>query len=236
MHAAGQHFKKNYGLPYIVLVSEPEHKANRLAVAERNLMEFLKPAVSCPIECNCLLVCVQISCGFGERRVRALQRADCPHAPGCGLPARFDNRLALSPHASSSPARQRELLQEHCSCLSLRRRPPPAAAATVPGTAACSVQQRSWWPAAVACAVQHSLTVTGTDSRDDSDGRFLTVLSILCRSWPTDQHSKESHMIMSGNIGLGRHFWHTINQYILVRFQQTRVSLAQWSISGLGYS
>jgi hypothetical protein len=39
-------------------------------------------------------------------------------------------------------------------------------------------QQRSWWPASVVCGVQHSLTVTGTKNRDDSDGRFLTVLSI----------------------------------------------------------
>ncbi len=29
MHAAGQQFKKNYELPYIVLVSEPEHKAKK---------------------------------------------------------------------------------------------------------------------------------------------------------------------------------------------------------------
>jgi hypothetical protein len=34
---------------------------------------------------------------------------------------------------------------------------------------------------------------------------------------------------MSGKIGLGRHFWHTINQNILVRFQQTLASLEQWS-------
>ncbi len=39
-------------------------------------------------------------------------------------------------------------------------------------------QQWLWWPAAVDCAVQHSFTVIGTDSRDGSYGRFLTVLSI----------------------------------------------------------
>ena len=45
----------------------------------RNLMESVKPAVSCPVECNRLLVCVRISCGF--------RRAACPRAPASRLPA-----------------------------------------------------------------------------------------------------------------------------------------------------
>ena len=99
---------------YLILFSFPSlsMKQNHMAVSERNLMEFVKPAISCPIECNLLLVCVLISCGFQkaacprapEQLVRALQRADCLHAPACGLPAHFGNRLASSPHASSYPA------------------------------------------------------------------------------------------------------------------------------------
>jgi hypothetical protein len=162
---------------YPVLLSFPSLsiKQDRLAVAERNLMEFVMPAVSCPIECNRLLVCVRISCGF--------RRAACLRAPACRLSARSGVRMARALWQQACPLASweqfsRELLQTDCSCLALRRRPPPAAAATAPGTVACSGSSGpgglQLWP--VLC--QHSLTVTGTDSRDDSDGRFLTVLSI----------------------------------------------------------
>jgi hypothetical protein len=61
-------------------------KQNHMAVSERNLMEFVKPAISCPIECNLLLVCVLISCGF--------QKAACPRAPGVEVAS----HLAESPN------------------------------------------------------------------------------------------------------------------------------------------
>jgi hypothetical protein len=129
----GSFSRRSTKYPVLLSFSTLSIKQNRLAVAERNLMEFVKPAVLCPIECNRLLLCVRISCGFRRADCRlSAQRADCPHGPACGWPARFDNRLARSPHASSSP------LQADCSCLALRRRPPPAAAATAPGTVACS--------------------------------------------------------------------------------------------------
>jgi hypothetical protein len=41
----------------------------------------------------CLSVCGSRA-GFGEWHVCVLQRADCPHALACGLPARLGNRLA----------------------------------------------------------------------------------------------------------------------------------------------
>ncbi len=129
MHVAGQHFKKNYELPYIALVSEEsEHKAKS---SGRNLMEFVKPAVSCPIECNRLLVCVRVSASgmyarSSEQVVRTLRRADCPHALATGLLARL--MRALLPRAPAVD----------CSCLALRWRPPPTAAATAPQTVACS--------------------------------------------------------------------------------------------------
>jgi hypothetical protein len=174
VHAAGQHFKTNYKLPYIVLVSEPEHQAKPSGRSRTNLMEFVKPTKSCPIECNRLLVCVRISCGHVsacsiEQIVRSLRRADCPHALQQAFP------LASSFSPTSSCKRNR-------SCLALRRRPPPAAAATARG---------------LFCAAAAVVLVACSGS--------------LCC------------------IGLGRHFWHTINQNILVRFQQTRPSLAQWS-------
>ncbi len=144
---------------YLILFSFPSlsMKQNHMAVSERNLMEFVKPAISCPIECNLLLVCVLISCGFQkaacprapEQLVRALQRADCLHAPACGLP------LPWAPVGPTSRCRS--------NC---------------PWDCDVHLQQWSWWPAGVAYAVQHSLTVTGSDSKDDSYGRFLTVLSI----------------------------------------------------------
>ena len=121
----------------------------------------------------CLSACGSRA-GFGKRRVRALQRADCPHAPACGLPARFGNRLARSPHASCSPASSCKRIapasRSGGAHLPLLQRRPWD----------CGVQRPQWlWrPAAVACAVQHSFTVIGTDSRDGSYGRFLTVLSI----------------------------------------------------------
>ena len=73
---------------YPILLSFPSLsiKQNRLAVAERNLMEFVKPALSCPIECNRLLVCVQISCGF--------RRAACPRTPASRSSARSGVRIA----------------------------------------------------------------------------------------------------------------------------------------------
>ena len=101
----GSFSRRSTKYPVLLSFSTLSIKQNRLAVAERNLMEFVKPAVSCPIECNRLLVCVRISCGFRRADCRlSAQRADCPHGPACGWPARFDNRLARSPHASSSPA------------------------------------------------------------------------------------------------------------------------------------
>jgi hypothetical protein len=148
-------------------------------------MEFEKPAVSCPIYCNRLLVCDTLWCGsragFGKRFVRALQRADCPHALACGicgLPARLGSRLARSPCASTYPAsccnQVAPALRSGGAHLPLPQRPLSDAAWD------CGLQrpQWLWWPAAVACAAQHSFTVIGTDSRDGSYGRFLTVLSI----------------------------------------------------------
>jgi hypothetical protein len=135
VHAAAQPFKKNYELPYIVLVSEPEHKAKLSGSSRTNLMEFVKPAVSCPIECIRLLVCVRISCGFW--------RAACPRAPASRLSARSGVRIARALWEQACPLASckqfsRELLQADYSCLALRRRPPAAAAATVRGTVACS--------------------------------------------------------------------------------------------------
>jgi hypothetical protein len=149
-------------------------KQNRLAVAERNLMEFVKPAVSCPIECNRLLVCVRISCGF--------RRAACPRAPVSRLSARSGVRIARA-LTTGLPAclMQAVLPRAPASRLLLPRSPAaPTSRCRSDGPCDCGVQRQqwSWWPAAVACAVQHSLTVTGTDSQDDSDGRILTVLSI----------------------------------------------------------
>ena len=163
-----------YCYPVLLSFSTLSIKQNRLAVAERNLMEFVKPAVLCPIECNRLLLCVRISCGFRRADCRlSAQRADCPHGPACGWPARFDNGL---------PARlmQAVLPRAPASGLLLPRAPAPTPRCRSDGQWDCGLQrpQWPWWPEAVACAVQHSLTVTGTDSLDDSDGRFLTVLRI----------------------------------------------------------
>jgi hypothetical protein len=80
-------------LPYIVLVSNPEQKAKSSAVAARNLMIFVKPAVLCPIECNQLLVCVTPRADL-VRRVRALQQVDCPRAPANGLSTHSGKRIA----------------------------------------------------------------------------------------------------------------------------------------------
>jgi hypothetical protein len=122
---------------YPILLSFPSLsiKQNRLAVAERNLKEFVKPAVSCPIECDCLLVCMRISCGF--------RRAACPRAPVSRLSARSCVRIARALWQQACPLSSceqfsRELLQADCSCLALRQRPPPAAAATAPVTVSCS--------------------------------------------------------------------------------------------------
>ncbi len=100
------------------------------------------------------------------RTLRWFRCADCPRALATGLPA-FLMR-AVHPRAPASEL----LLPRTPAALTSRCRSG--------GPWDCGMQrpQWSWWPSAVACAVQHSLTVTGTDSRDDSDGRFLTVLSI----------------------------------------------------------
>ncbi len=137
MHAAGQHFKKNFELPYIALISEHEHKAKS---SGRSLMKFdgiceARSIVQCPIECNCLLVCVRISCGF--------RRATCPRAPASRLSARSGVRIARALWQQACPLASceqfsRELLQADCSCLALRLHPPSAAAATAPGTVTCS--------------------------------------------------------------------------------------------------
>jgi hypothetical protein len=151
-----------------------------------------------------------VDCPHSEQIVRTVRRADGPRALTTGLPARL--MQAVLPRAPAS---------------GLRAPAAPTSCCRSDGPWDCRVQRQqwSWWPAVVACAVQHSLTVTGTDSRDDSDDGP----DYFCRSWPTDYHSKESQIIMSGKIGLGRHFRHTINQNILVRFQQTLAPLDQSS-------
>jgi hypothetical protein len=170
----GSFSRRSTSYPILLLFSSLSIKQNRLAVAERNLMEFVKPAVSCPIECNRLLVCVRIWRGF--------RRAACPRAPASRLSARSGVRMACT------------LWQQACLLASCKQFPPasglllpraPAAPTSrcrsdSPWDCVVQRQQWCWWPAAVlvAFAVQHSLTVTGTDSRDDSDGRFLTDLSI----------------------------------------------------------
>jgi hypothetical protein len=96
-------------------------KKYHLAVAARKLMIFVKPAVSCPIECNrCLSqlsACPreQISCGVSvrssERIVRTLRQADCPRALATGLTARliraarpgFPARGSLLPRVPAQP-------------------------------------------------------------------------------------------------------------------------------------
>ena len=130
----GSFSRRSTKYPVLLSFSTLSIKQNRLAVAERNLMEFVKPAVSCPIECNRLLVCVRISCGF---------RRACPRATASRLSARSGVRMARALWQQACPLASckqfsRELLQADCSCLALRRRPPPAAAATAPGTVACS--------------------------------------------------------------------------------------------------
>jgi hypothetical protein len=175
----GSMSRRTTSYPILLSFSSLSIKQNRLAVAERNLMEFVKPAVSCLIECNCLLVCVWISCGF--------RRAACPRAPASRLSARSGRlRRADGPRALTTglPARlmQAVLPRAPASGLLLPRAPAaPTSRCRSDGPWDCGVQRQqwSWWPAALACAVQHSLTMTGIDSRDDSDGgRFLTVLSI----------------------------------------------------------
>jgi hypothetical protein len=155
VHAAGQHFKQNY----LTLFSFPSLSKKQYHLAD--LMIFVKPDVSCSIECNRLPVCVPPRADL-VWRVRELQRADCRHSPASGLPARSGNMLDRSPHASSSPT-------SSCKRIALASRS---------GSAHLPLQQRrpvglwlaavagAWWPAVVACAVQHSLSVTGTDSRD----------------------------------------------------------------------
>jgi hypothetical protein len=95
----GSFSRRSTSYPILLLFSSLSIKQNRLAVAERNLMEFVKPAVSCPIECNRLLVWVRIWRGF--RRAACL-RADGPHALTTGLPARI--MQAVPPCKRIAPA------------------------------------------------------------------------------------------------------------------------------------
>jgi hypothetical protein len=215
----GSFSRRSTKYPVLLSFSTLSIKQNRLAVAERNLMEFVKPAVSCPIECNRLLVCVRISCGF---------RRACPRATASRLSARSGVRMARALWQQACPLASckqfsRELLQADCA---LRRRPPPAPLGLWRAAAAVVL---------VACSLSSSLCCP-TQSHSDRHWQPRRLRrqipdgpEYLCRSWPTDYHSKESQIIMSGKIGLGRHFRHTINQNILVRFQQTLASLEQWS-------
>jgi hypothetical protein len=106
-----------------------------------------------------------VSARSSEWIVRTLRLADFPRALETGLSTRL-MRAAL-PRAPASG-------------LLLPRAPAAPTSRCHSGTVDCSgrIGPGPWWPAAVACAIQHSLTVTGTDSRDGSDGRFLTVLSL----------------------------------------------------------
>ncbi len=109
-----------------------------------------------------------VSARSSEQIVRTLWRADCPCALATGLPARF--MCKQSP--ASSCKRIAPASRSGGAHLPLPQRQPV-------GLCGVQRQQWSWWPAAVACAVQHSLTEPGTNSRDDPNGRFVTVLSIM---------------------------------------------------------
>ncbi len=183
-------------------------------------MIFVKPLVSCPIECIRLLVCVLPPCptrgsrtDFGELRVRALQRADCPHAPASGLFARSGNRLVLSPHASSSPA-------SSCKRIAPASRPPQAAAATASGTVACSSSS-----GLVACSGSlrcplQSLTVRAKTAPTAASWRSWVLILVLANRLS----------LASEGISINKEWgnWFMIPN-ILVQFQQTRAPLAEWS-------
>ena len=113
-------------------------------------------------------VSASVSARYSEQIIGTVRRADGPRALTTGLPARL--MQAVLPRALASGL----LLPRALAAPTSRCR------SDSPWDCVVQRQQWCWWPAAVlvACAVQHSLTVTGTDSRDDSDGRFLTVLSI----------------------------------------------------------
>jgi hypothetical protein len=174
VHGAGQLFKKIYELPYIALVFESEHKAKSSGRSRtkfdgiceaRRIVPHWMQSSAC-LRADLVRVSASVSARYSEQIVRTVRRADGPRALTTGLPARL--MQAVLPRAPASG-------------LLLPRAPAaPASRCRSDGPWDCSVQRQqwSWWPAAVACAVQHSLTVKGTDSRDDSDGRFLTVLSI----------------------------------------------------------
>ncbi len=177
VHAAGQHFKKNYELPYIVLVAEPEHNAKSSGRSRtkfdgiceaRRIVPHWMQSSAC-LRADLVRVSASgVSARYSEQIVLKVRRADGPRALTTGLPARL--MQAVLPRAPASG-------------LLLPRAPAaPTSRCHSDSPWDCVVQRQQWcwWPAAVlvACAVQHSLTVTGTDSRDGSDGRFLTVLSI----------------------------------------------------------
>ena len=175
MHGAGQLFKKIYELPYIALVFESEHKAKSSGRSRTKFDGFCEVRRIVPNGMQssaCLradLVRVSasgVSARSSEQIVRTVRRADGPRALTTGLPASL--MQAVLPRAPASG-------------LLLPRAPAaPTSRCRSDGPWDCGVQRQqwSWWPAVVACAVQHSLTATGTDSRDDSNGRFLMVLSI----------------------------------------------------------
>ncbi len=71
--------RRSTSFPILLSFSSLSIKQNRLAVAERNLMEFVEPAVSCLIECNRLLVCVR--------------RADLVRVSASGVSARSSEQI-----------------------------------------------------------------------------------------------------------------------------------------------
>ena len=174
VHGAGQLFKKIYEIPCIALVFDSEHKAKSSGRSRtkfdgiceaRRIVPHWMQSSAC-LRADLVRVSASVSARYSEQIVRTVRRADGPRALTTGLPARL--MQAVLPRAPASG-------------LLLPRAPAaPASRCRSDGPWDCGVQRQqwSWWPAAVACAVQHSLTATGTDSRDDSDGRFLTVLSI----------------------------------------------------------
>jgi hypothetical protein len=103
-----------------------------------------------------------------KRIVRTLLRADCPRALATGLTTRLI-RAALPRAPARGLLLPRPRVQAAPTVTSRRR-------CDGPWDCGLQRQQWPWWPAALACAVQYSLSVTGTDSRDGSDGSFLAAL------------------------------------------------------------